>query len=118
MAPSSNAEPVYVFLLVRLDENEDYESYRARRHRALYAYCMVSKLNFPNAREIVGLAMEPFDFPEASQDALYLDVLKWDAAAQANAEKLRDKLNLLRNVSIGRTSIDEYPLSRSDYVDI
>ena len=79
---------------------------------------MVSKLRFPEAREIVGLAMEPFDSPEASQDALYLDVVKWDAAAQADAEKLRDKLNLLGNVSVGSTAVNEYPSSSLDYVEI
>jgi hypothetical protein len=79
---------------------------------------MVAKLRFPATKDLVGLAMEPFDCPESSQDALYLDGANWNVEAQAEAEDLRNKLGLLRRVSIGRTTVNEYPSSRLEYFDI
>jgi hypothetical protein len=116
--PSNECNPCYVFLLMRPKPQDSYDEYRDRRAKLLEAYCRVTKIKFPNAREVIGLAMEPFDCEEASQDALYLNAREWTRSDQAHAEELHSKLGLLSKVRMGADTIYEYPMSSDEFIEI
>jgi len=56
--PIQSGSPYYIFLTVRPDSNESYQSYRERRWWIGYAYLIEAKRKFTDAKEIVVIAME------------------------------------------------------------
>jgi len=79
--PASPGDPYYVFLLVAHPEDIEYENYRVGRRNLLEACCLVTKLRFPAALDIVGIATEPMSNLDAlsSEDAMYFDCLGYFA---------------------------------------
>ncbi len=56
--PQQRGEPHYVYLFFPKPNRATKEQYRQMRFRVLAAYCEVVKLEYPDALDIVGLAME------------------------------------------------------------
>jgi len=100
----------YVFLLLPKREDMDYEKYRTARTNLLEDLCMVTKLKYPDAQDIVGIATEPGEAQEErSEDALYYDARQWDEHEREDAERLQKDLRLLTNLKFFSRSTKEYP---------
>jgi hypothetical protein len=69
----------------------------------------VTKLVFPEAMDIVGFATETSRGQDRSEDALYFDARRWTEEDEAHAKELQQKLSILTNARMGRTSEKEYP---------
>ena len=84
--PSSPGDPYFIFLLVpKLGRMPD-EDYRSARQHMLEACCMITKLVFPDAEDIVGIATETgASLAARSEDALYLDARRWTTELEVQA---------------------------------
>jgi hypothetical protein len=112
MQPSRPGDPYYVFLLLPTISELPIEEYRTFRREYLWAYCMVTKLKFPAAQDIVGIATESGRKEYGSEDAVYLDASEWDAEQQAEAQRLHQELGLLKNVRQFQSKVYEFPVNR------
>jgi hypothetical protein len=110
--PSDPGEPHYVFLLVPETKGVPYEKYREVRRQVLESHLMITKLNFPDAQEIIGIATETGRKEAGSEDVAYMDVRSWTPEEQAEAERLQTemrKLGVLGEYRGWETTEDEYP---------
>ncbi|MHB1001564.1 MAG: hypothetical protein ACYC27_20175 [Armatimonadota bacterium] len=107
--PDSLGHPYYVFLLLNQLDYASYKNYREDRLKLLEAYCMTVKLQYQNAEDIIGIAIEPSNNKEKSEDALYLDARQWTSEQQQKAVDQRKARQLFENPNIFRYSDDEYP---------
>lgn len=113
LLPSQPGEPYYIFLLLPHPPTLPYEKYREVRGKLLESCCMVVKLKFPDAKDIVGIATETgIDITNRSEDAVYFDARNWTEANQLEAESLQRDLGLLTNVTKFATREHEYPIPR------
>jgi hypothetical protein len=109
--PSSAGDPHYIFLLFPEREDKSHEEYRLVRRRVLEAYCMVMKLVYPNAVDILGIATESgFTEEDRSEDALYLNAREWSSELDNEAKRLQDELGLLTNLTMSHGTFREYPI--------
>lgn len=111
MTPTESGEPYYAFLLFPLPpsfiSNEDY---RKIRGEFLQACCMVVKLKYPDAEDIIGIATESgLKNVSRSEDAVYLNARQWNDELQKEAEELHEKLGILKTPTISKSHIREYP---------
>jgi SEC-C motif-containing protein len=113
--PTISGEPYYVFLSVKVPSfAKSYDEYRVVRRNLLEATCLVLRNDYPNAKDIVGIATEPYTSGEIrSEDLIYVDGRYWtpELAEQARNDKIR--LNILTNTKRWRTKEQEYPRSAS-----
>jgi len=107
--PSKEGDPYYVFLLLPEHLSASEEEYREVRTRFLEAYCLVTKLEFPDALDIVGIATETGMNPNRSEDSMYLDARNWSPEAEAKARQLQADLDLLTEKKWFRSKVQEYP---------
>jgi hypothetical protein len=78
--PSNSADPYYCFLVLPHLFGRPREEYREVRGHFLEALCLVTKLMFPEALDIVGIATDTgIDTVSRSEDALYLNARVWNA---------------------------------------
>lgn len=75
---------------------------------------MAVKVKFPKAEKIVGIATEPISYQKRSHDLIYLDARNWTRDRQKEAEKIRDKYNLLVNVKMSQSIENEFPSEQID----
>ena len=108
--PSGPGDPYYVLLLVPHTAQFNESDYRLFRRNLVEVYCRVLRHDIPDASNVVGLAMEPFDVPESSQDAAYFDFKEWSHLDGEHARELKAKYGLLRAPSLYSGTVDEYPL--------
>ena len=108
--PYRQGDPYYVFLLVPYHHDKPYDVNRRVRMNYLEAVCMVTKLMYPDAQDIVGIATEAGE-PEdgRSEDALYYDARAWSEEDRAEAERMQKEWNLLTNLKMYARSVKEYP---------
>jgi SEC-C motif len=112
MMPSKPGDPYYVFLLLPHLPSVTYEEYREGRLKFLEACCMVAKLKFPKAEDIVGIATESGRGVKGTEDILYYDARMWTEEDAAEARSLHRDLNLLTEVTKVEGTEKEYPVSR------
>ncbi len=98
VCPSRPGDPHYVFLLLSKPENRPDEEYREVRRNLLGAYCSTTKLRFPDAQDIIGIATETGMDEVRSEDASYFDAREWTEQDRADAQKVADDLRLLADV--------------------
>jgi hypothetical protein len=101
MTPTGPGDPHYVFLFLRRKEGITDEQYRTVRMNLLADYCAVTKLKFPKAVHIVGMASEAGLPPERSEDLIYLDASKWGPKDEARAQGIQKRLGILGKVTRG-----------------
>lgn len=102
--------PYYTFLIAGTFDGLTEEQYREFRRMLLQAQCMVVKLRYPEARDIVGFATEPRDSIQRSEDLLYLDGRLWTPEMEAKAKDLQSKTGLLTELhEVHRETVYEYP---------
>ena len=112
--PSISGDPHYVFLTLKPREGRTYEEYRTVRGNLLEAYCMATRLKFPKAKDIIGIATEPGSHEGGrSEDFIYLDASKWSNELEAEALGLQSELGLLTNLRKVESMEPEYPLYRN-----
>lgn len=110
MQPTKPGEPYYVFLLLSVPCGMPDSVYREGRLELLNQLCLSTKLMFPDALDIVGIAMEPGLQGPKTEDALYVDLRNWTPELQAEAEEYREKLSLLKHVARHAAQVMEYPV--------
>ncbi len=115
--PGSPGDPYYLFLALKPRNDWSAEEYRTVRLGLLEAYCMVVRLKFPEASDIVGIATEPLSSGTTrSEDLVYLDGAHWSDDASAEAERLQRELGLFQEVRRFEASEPEYPPIRDQNV--
>lgn len=102
---------VYVFLSLHPDVEPDLDTYRKLRLQMLEDYCLVAKLKFPEEREVLGIASEPFDVGRGSEDLLYIGPDEWTEEVQGHAEEVQREMGLLENSKRWEIDEFEYPLA-------
>lgn len=111
--PSRLGDPYYVFLLLPYLRGLSETQYRESRRLMLEACCKITKVVYPDAQDIIGIATETGSvFNEnRSEDALYLNAQYWTDEQQIDAEGLQRDLQLLTHLSEPIRSIEqEYPI--------
>jgi len=109
LKPLNTNDPYYVFMLLSVPDDKPFEEYRVIRRHLLEKLCMAVKLKFPDAMDVVGLAMEPGREGPKTEDALYMDLRGWTPEMQVEAEKYRDQLSLLKHLEMHQSNVKEYP---------
>jgi hypothetical protein len=109
--PSKTGDPYYVFLLLPHLEGVRYAEYREVRRKLLEACCLVTKLEFPEAQDIVGIATETGTNAAGSEDVMYYDARAWTAEEQAEAQSLQEDLGLLCETTMFASKEYEYPIN-------
>lgn len=108
--PGSFKRPHYVFLSLPQPKGVSYEEYREARLAFLEACVLVTKLKFPGAVDIVGIAFEPLrPTNESSEDLMYLDARDWSDEMNGEAEKLQKEFMLFDSVKMSHSHENEYP---------
>jgi SEC-C motif-containing protein len=115
MLPSKPGDPYYCFLIIPARGTGESESdYREVRRSLLVMLCHVTKLKFPNALDVIGLATENrFAGDSRSEDALYLDARNWDSQLDNEARDWQQKFGLLVDVRESRSVVSEFPVTVS-----
>jgi len=85
------------------------DEYRTARRNLLAAGCSIAKLNVPEAREIVGLAIDPKECPTSSEDLIYMDVSNWGAEDHARAVELQAQTGLFTDMTFTKVREQEFP---------
>jgi len=76
MGPPRPGSAHYVFVILPQGDMDETR-YRQVRRQVLEAYCMVLKVLFPEALDLVGVATEPGEATARSQDVIYIDARDW-----------------------------------------
>lgn len=108
--PTDANSPHYVFLFLHRKPGLSDEEYRKIRFRVLSDYCVVTKLKFPDAIHIVGIASEAGLPPQRSEDFIYMDASHWTAKDEAKAKEIQERFGFLRKVKREATREYEYPI--------
>jgi hypothetical protein len=111
--PVFPGDPYYVFLLLSVPPNKPLNEYREVRRLLLAELCRSTKLRFPDALDIVGLATEPGLEGPKTEDVVYLDARYWTPEIHADAQEAREDLGLLNTLKELRTHVQEYPAGTS-----
>ena len=107
--PSKEGDPFYVFLVLRHLESVPYAEYREVRRKLLETYCLVTKLEFPDAQDVVGIATEPGLSEYGSEDAVHYDARQWGPEGHAEAVSAQDEFGLLSSTTVFQSREMEYP---------
>jgi hypothetical protein len=108
--PWSSGDPYFAFVTLKQPNGMSFEKYRKGRRWLLQIVCQVVKLEFPDARDIVGIATEPgLDNGGRSEDAIYFDAREWTDDLASETRDLQEKLGLLQKATKIKQSFDEYP---------
>lgn len=113
-------EPFYVFLLFPLEDYMKYEDYRKFRGALLEKHLMLTKLKFPEAKHIIGIATESGRGSRGSEDAAYFDASQWSDELEEKAKQIEAELKefgLLGNSKEIRGSVKEYPYDKKQIQD-
>jgi len=110
LLPTLNRTHYYVFLLFPTHNSISYERYRNARIEFLKACCMVVKLEYPDATDIVGIATETgLNNDNQTEDAIYLDARYWNSELDQEARDLKEKLEILTKAKFRNSKAKEYP---------
>ncbi len=109
VAPANGRGTYYVFLGVQPREDRTYGEYREVRRNMLEAYCLVTRLQNPEALDIVGIASEPMTSDGRSEDFLYLNGRVWNEHLEADASRLQSETRILQEVRPMPFTEHEYP---------
>ena len=84
-------EVAYVFLIVPQPEYLDFAEYQEARQALLIASCKVAKLLAKNATKVIGIAMEPANSKNRSEDLVLLETSEafWGEKEEAEARQLQ-----------------------------
>ena len=107
--PSKLGDPFYVFVFLPSKYSETPEQYRELRGKLAEAYCLVVKLIFPEALDIICIATESGNPGASGEDSLYFDAREWTPELEAEAKSLQEDLGLLADIKRRYGKVSEYP---------
>ncbi len=113
VAPLADGDPYFIFMLFPHYEGLAQEEYRKLRRDVLYSYCLVARLKFPDAKDIVGFATDAGTGVRRSEDLIYYDGRDWSDEDKENAENFSNEHGLLKTVREFRTREYEFPVKKS-----
>lgn len=105
----------FVFLLFPKPENVTFDNYRKVRAYYLEGTCRATKVKYPNAKHIIGIATETgIENIFRSEDALYLNATNWTPEDEKETIKFQKENSVLTNPTFGKFHADEYPDIKKD----
>lgn len=107
--PSKDGDPHFVFLLLPYLEDVSENEYRVVRAKFLEACCLITRLRFPVAKDIVAIATESGYGNLRSEDVAYFDARNWNEELQTEALELQKELGILQEAEPHFETILEYP---------
>jgi len=108
--PSSPGDPYYVFVMFPWNYSATLQANRQARFVALESACMVTRLKFPDAVDVVGLATQSGnDSRSRSKDAMYCDFRGWNDEMEKQAREYQETLGILLNPRKTHEIEYEYP---------
>ena len=108
--PVDKGHPHYLFLLVPVLPGKTDAKYRVVRRTFLEYCCIVARLEYPDAEDVVGIATEPgINRVGRSEDAIYFDARGWSAEQARFAKELQEKLGILTKQRRIEENVQEYP---------
>jgi len=112
--PSAPGDPYYVYLMIPWNHQATVQQNREVRRNVLEAACMVVRLKWPEALDVVGIATESGnDSRSRSEDAMYCDFRNWTEEMEQDAKKFQQAIGLLVNPKETRSTEHEYPESET-----
>lgn len=117
VCPSTDGDPLYVFLIFPRQDSMEDEIYRKIRKHLLMDYLAILKYDFQHIDNFIGIATENYNSTTRSEDITYLDTSTWSGIDLLNASKLKKEyiengLLSQRNMQIGQ--VNEYPEVEND----
>lgn len=110
--PSRPGDPHYLFLLLPETTESSYEDYREVRRALLGDYCVITKLDCPEAQQIIGIATESGRRAGGSEDFILYDASNWTKEDREYAERTKAEflsMDLLGNRNRFESVEKEYP---------
>jgi hypothetical protein len=108
--PLEPGDPYWVILAFPYLKKVSYEQNRTARLVFLEACAMVTKLMWPDALDIVGLATESGQSKSRSEDAMCLDAREWTLKMSGEAQELQRKYGILVKADQFEFHESEYPV--------
>jgi SEC-C motif len=110
LPPREANDPYYVFLLLPMIHAKTNEEYRNVRRQFLEDCCLVTKLVYPEAKDIVGIATETdATYVSRSEDSIYFDAREWNAEMESEARVLQKNLGILTKPTKHHEHAQEFP---------
>jgi hypothetical protein len=113
VTPTSVGEPYYLFLLLPHYPTWTREQYRRIRAKMLTDYCLVIKLQFPDALHVVGIAAESGVGDPDLPDLSHFDSVNWTPDLAEQAKSVKRDLGIFTDTKISTRIVEEFPLTRS-----
>ncbi len=111
---SKNEGLFYVFLLYPKTEeyNSNHEKYRETQMEYLYDVCLIARLQFPEAKYILGMS-KTSGIPNynKSEDLFYFDCSIWDEELENRAKVRQKELNVFTDTKFTTSTINKYPIA-------
>ena len=107
--PSQPGDPYYVFLLLPWLPGIPEADYREARIKHLNDCCLVTKLKYPEALDIVGIATEAGQSKSRSEDACYYDARQWNEEYKDDVIRLQQELEILVAPKLTYATYRDYP---------
>jgi hypothetical protein len=108
--PIENSNRHYLFLLCPRSKFESEKEYRTGRKNILQANCLALKYRLPEAKSIVGLAMEPGINFGKSEDGIFINLEDWSNELLEETKKLMIDYRIPENIPSGNyQTTKEYP---------
>jgi len=96
MPMHNNTYYVYLLLPYIKEFMANYDDYRKARGNFLEATCYITRLIYPDARHVIGIAMEAGLNPHgSSEDLIYFDCSGWNDELEAQAKEDQQRLRIL-----------------------
>lgn len=111
--PTRPGRPHYVLLaLSQPPFASSYHEFREVRRHLLQGLCLVTKLKYPDATDIVGVATEAGRANDRSEDVVYFDAREWTPELREEAEQLQCDLGLLTECGPEfRSTVHQFPVA-------
>ena len=107
--PVDQGDPYWVFLVLPRKATVGYAEYREFRQRFLIAHCLVVKYLYPDAQDILALAVEPPN-AEMSEDIVYFDAREWNDDLNERARRLHEEGRIFETRQQTTSTAWEYPI--------
>lgn len=102
-------DPYYVFLGLGPGTIPSEELYREARGTLLEILVQAVKVRFPDALDIIGVALGPAGMKGNSEDIVYFDARRWTVQDTRRVSEIADELGLFKQLSAFHVHTSEYP---------
>jgi hypothetical protein len=109
MPPSKPGDPHYVFMTLGHPTNVSLAQYRETRRVMLEECCRAVKLQFPDALDVVGIATEPGNLDERSEDLVVYDARHFTEEDRRASAEFSREYQFMKKIRKGQGTEHEYP---------